>query len=375
MRRVLVTACPRIDDIILCEPTLEALYYKFAPCTLTLRTWDGYFPFFEHHPLISDLIAFKEDEESLVDRWGFDEQIGLPEIAQWHVVLPAVQKFAASVGVTLSRHTPAIFLDDRPADWNGVVVADETQNRGLIEFAKNLGDSAVQLRNLGMDTRAKLKIMASASLVVGPDSWMTQAAAAMNTRVVIGLSEEAEKLRRPFNTIVAHPTDMPEKASETWYEKKYPDYMNTGNAADFIKGKAKEYMKSGYVDVGCSKWPMANSIPVDKHNREVIEQAEDETFAGVFSSHCLEHIKDWETELALWHRIIRQHGILFMYLPHPNCEPWHAKTGSWVGKEHVWNPEPVTLVRHLREVLNFDILEYTSRQDPLWSYYVIARKR
>ena len=64
-----------------------------------------------------------------------------------------------------------------------------------------------------------------------------------------------------------------------------------------------------------------------------------------------------------------------MYLPHPQCEPWHALDGSWVGKEHVWNPEPVTLVRFLREVLDFDILEYTSRPDPLWSFYVIARKR
>jgi hypothetical protein len=357
---------------------LEALYYKFAPCTLTLRTWDGYFPFFEHHPLVYDLIPFQEGEDELLAE--FDEQIGLPEIEQWHVVLPAVQKFAASAGVTLSRQTPAIFLDERPPDWNGVIITDNIHDVWSSELASKLGESGIetlQFQNSGIDTKAKLKLMSSASLVVGPDNWMTQAAAALNTRVVIGMSEEAEKLRRPFNTIVSRldSTDIFGKIAEIWYEKKYPDYLNFGNQCENIKNKAKEYMKSSYVDIGSSQWPMSNSIAVDISNREIIEQAKDGAFAGAFSSHCLEHIEDWEKELALWHRIIRQHGILFMYLPHPNCEPWHAETGSWVGKEHVWNPEPITLVRHLREVLNFDILEYTSRQDPFWGFHIIARKR
>ena len=101
------------------------------------------------------------------------------------------------------------------------------------------------------DTRKALRIISSASLVVGPDGWATQAAAALNVRLVIGMTEEAEKLRKPFNAVVARPNsdDVFLKTGETWYERRYPDFLNTGNAADFIKCKAKEYMKSRYVDV------------------------------------------------------------------------------------------------------------------------------
>jgi hypothetical protein len=111
------------------------------------------------------------------------------------------------------------------------------------------------------DTRKALRLLSSASMVIGPDGWATQATAAMNVRLVIGMDEKAERLRKPFNAVVARPTwdDVYSKAAEAWFEKRYPDYLNTGNAADFIKCKAKEYMKSRYVDVGCSKWPLMNS--------------------------------------------------------------------------------------------------------------------
>jgi SAM-dependent methyltransferase len=273
-------------------------------------------------------------------------------------------------------------MPDRPEDTNTIVVTKTFNVVGeewpdeLSDHLDGSGAEIVTLEN-GDHTREALRTIASASMVIGPDGWATQAAAALNVRVVIGMSEEGEKLRKPFNAVVARPNwaDLFGKACEAWFEKRYPDYLNTGNAADFIKCKAKEYMKSRYVDVGCSQWPLMNSVPVDKQNRHVIEDAADNQFAGVFSSHCLEHVPQWDKELTLWHRIIRPGGVLFMYLPHPQCEPWHAKIGSWVGKEHVWNPDPVTLVQFLREKLDFDILEYTSRPDPLWSFYVVARKR
>ena len=380
MRKLLVTACPSIHDVILLEPTLEALYYKHAPCQLVLRTWEGFFPFFEHHPLIHEVIEFVEGEKPEADIY-----VDIPDLHQWTLLLPTVEKFAVSAEVLLTRKTPWICLPDRPADANIIVVTNtahevpEWPAEQLRDHFTVSGAEIVTLENpkTSDDTREALRTLASASMVIGPDGWATQAAAALNVRLVIGMTEDGEKLRKPFNAVVARPewNDVFCKAGEAWFEKRYPNYLNTGNAADFIKCKAKEYMKSRYADVGCSQWPMMNSIPVDKGNRWAIEDAEDNSFAGVFSSHCLEHIPQWDEELTLWHRIIRPGGILFMYLPHPQCEPWHALTGSWVGKEHVWNPDPVTLVQFLRETLDFDILEYTSRPDPLWSFYVIARKR
>ncbi len=377
MKKVLVTAYGNIDDIILLEPTFEALYYKFAPCQLILRTCEEFFPFFEHHPLIHEMVEFVRGSKPQADHYA-------ELLDTWTLLAPTVEKFATLAKVVLARKTPQIFLSNRPADTNTIVVV-QTQHSvegwptGIAESLKNSSEEILILEDPKSldDTREALRILSSASLVVGPDCWATQAAAALNVRVVMGMTEEQERMRKPFNVVVARPNwdDVVNKMSDVRFERRYPNFLNTGNAADFIKCKAKEYMKSGYVDVGCSQWPLMNAIPVDKQNRGIIENARDGQFAGVFSSHCLEHVQDWQEELTLWHRIIRPHGTLFMYLPHPQCEPWHAETGSWVGKEHAWNPEPVTLVRFLREELNFNILEYTSRPDPLWSFYVIARKR
>ncbi len=379
MKKLLVTACPSLHDVILLEPTLEALYYKYAPCELVLRTYEEYLPFFEHHPLIHEFIGIKivRDEEIPVS----DIYVDIQDPRNSPLLLPTVEKFAVLADVLLTRKTPWICLPNRPKDTNTIVVT-KTHNvvpewpDKLSDNLKGSGAEIVVLEDSG-SIESALRTLASASMVIGPDGWATQAAAALNVRLVIGMTEEGERLRKPFNAVVARPSweDVYAKAGEAWFEKRYPDYLNTGNAADFIKCKAKEYMKSRYVDVGCSQWPLMNSYPVDKANRHVIEDAEDNYFSGVFSSHCLEHVHNPDKELTLWHRIIRPGGVLFMYLPHPQCEPWHAETGSWVKKEHVWNPDPVTLVQFLREKLDFEILEYTSRPDPLWSFYVIARKQ
>jgi hypothetical protein len=307
----------------------------------------------------------------------------IPDVRLWGILLPTVEKFAAAAEVLLTRKTPWICLPDRPADTNTIVVTNTAYEA---EQLANRGAEIVVLENPNTidDTREALRTLASASMVIGPDGWATQAAAALNVRLVIAMTEEEERLRKPFNAVVARPEwdDIFGKASETWFEKRYPDFLNSGNTASdrflFIEYKAKEYMKSRFADVGCGQWPLPNSIPVDDFylkNRNVIEDAEDNSFAGVFSSHCLEHIPLWDKELTLWHRIIRPGGVLFLYLPHPQCGPWNAMTGSWVGLHHVWNPDPVTLVQFLREKLNFEILEYTSRPDPHWSFYVVARKR
>lgn len=378
--KLLLTVLASTDDIVQVEPTIEALYYQYENCELTLRISAGYEPFFEHHPLIHEVITFSEDEDpDLASKFHIHTEI--PDIQQWSLRMPLVEKFAAAAGVTLLRKTPKIFLDEYPADENYVVLARVSHN--IPEwpvFTESLHRS-YETREIGIatdpdDLRQILRTLAAATLVVGPDSWATQAAAALDCRVVMAMDMDREVERAPFNVVVVPGTKeaILRAVEETLFEKRYPDYLNCGNAAEFIKCFAKKYMKAHFVDVGCSAWPIPNGIPVDKGNREVLTDAPDEFFAGVFSSHCLEHIPQWAEELTLWHRVIRKGGAMVLYLPHPRAEVWHARTGSWVGNEHVWNPEPVSLVRFLVEVLGMHIVEYTSRRDPLWSFHVVARK-
>lgn len=379
MTKVLVTACASTFDIVQLEPTLEAVYYTYEDCELTLRTHNGYEPFFEHHPLVHDVIVFDEDEED--PGADFDIVIDIPDIRHWTIKLPTVEKFAAAIGVTLLRKTPKIFLDEYPEDTNQIVLCRVSHELDEWPVFTETLHPSYETVDIGIatdadDLRRILRLLASATLVVGPDSWATHAAAALDARVVMAMGLEDESIRAPFHTIVTPGTKeaILSAVNEVLFEKRYPDALNCGNAADWIKGKAKLYMKSGFADVGCSAWPIPNGIPIDVGNRHEIEDAPDGYYSGVFSSHCLEHITEWPKELILWHRVIRPGGTLFMYLPHPRAEVWHAFTGSWVGNEHVWNPEPVTLVKFLKEALGMNVIEYTSRRDALWSFHIVARK-
>ena len=295
--------------------------------------------------------------------------------------VPTVEKFAVGAQVTLLRRTPKIFLAEWPVDKDVVIQAKAEHSVSDWDFDLRKQPSKLNIVDLPQpatndELREYLSLLASALLVVGPDGWMTQAAAALDARVVMGMASEDETLRAPFNVSITTPDNdsVFRCVDEVLYEKRYPEFLNCGNAAEYIKRQAKQYMKSHFADVGCSAWPIPNGIPVDTSNRQVIEKAPDGFFSGVFSSHCLEHIVEWAIELNLWHRIIRDGGYMFLYLPHPRAEVWHAKTGSWVGSNHVWNPEPVTLVQYLKEVLGMQIVEYTSRRDPLWSFHIVARK-
>lgn len=378
MTKLLLTACASTDDIVQLEPTIEALYYKFEECEITLRTYEGYQPFFEHHPYVHAFIAFDEDQDLSND---FDILVDIPDITHWSLPIPTVEKFAYAANTQLIRKTPKIFLDEYPADANYIVLARVSHSLHEWPVFHDTLHPNYETKEIGMatdanDLRQMLRLLAAATLVVGPDSWATHAAAALDARVIMAMDPEDEAMRAPFNVVVSPGTkeSLLRAVSETLFEKRYPEYLNCGNAAEFIKCLAKKYMKSGFVDVGCSAWPIPNGIPVDVQNREVIEDAPDNHFGGLFSSHCLEHITEWAQEVTLWHRVIRKGGAMVLYLPHPRAEVWHARTGSWVGNQHVWNPEPVALVRFLKEVLGMHIIEYTSRRDPLWSFHIVARK-
>jgi hypothetical protein len=153
---------------------------------------------------------------------------------------------------------------------------------------------------------------------------------------------------------------------------RYPQFLNVGNARQFITNTALQYCRGFGIDVGSNKWPFPGAIECDLETHDkAFSQA---PFDFVFSSHCLEHIPAWETELKLWHDSLRQDGVMFIYVPHPLMEAWLPE-GPWVrGGWHVWSPDPLELVKHLRINLKMEILNYTTRPDSAWSFFVAARK-
>lgn len=101
--------------------------------------------------------------------------------------------------------------------------------------------------------------------------------------------------------------------------------LSKGNAVQFIRKKALPYLNGEGLDVGCKKWKIKDdAIGVDIRQSPGVDliikdwnKIDSEKYDYVFSSHCLEHIADWETAISHWVRVIKQGGIIFLYLPNP----------------------------------------------------------
>lgn len=155
----------------------------------------------------------------------------------------------------------------------------------------------------------------------------------------------------------------------------YPDYLHHGNAASFIQDFALKWCVGKGLDIGADRWPLPGSIAVQNEpgrNATTLGMYEDSSLDFVFSSHCLEHLENWQEALQLWIHKIKPGGILFLYLPHESMRLWNPG-GAWVDTGHKWKPTLEILLPFLRE-RSIDIIEYNPDKDAYWSFHVVGRK-
>ena len=121
---------------------------------------------------------------------------------------------------------------------------------------------------------------------------------------------------------------------------------------------------------------MAGAIPLDAVRGPgagaSIDAFADGSLDFVFSSHCLEHIEQWRDALAMWVRKLKPNGIIFLYLPHPDCGMWQPGS-PFVGDAHKWVPTPEVIKRGLRE-LKCQPLQWDDGPDTMYSFFVCAHK-
>lgn len=158
--------------------------------------------------------------------------------------------------------------------------------------------------------------------------------------------------------------------------RKYPDYLFVGGASFAIFEKAKLFLKGNGLDIGAGFWEFPGSTPIDLfrgvgYENHIDDYAEN-SVDYVFSSHCLEHISDWEKELKLWISKLKKGGRLFLYLPHPSCEIWlpHA---PGIGDGHKWIPDCEILIKFL-ESLEMKIMFIDEGPDSMMSFSICAEK-
>jgi SAM-dependent methyltransferase len=154
----------------------------------------------------------------------------------------------------------------------------------------------------------------------------------------------------------------------------YPERLSQGNAMQFIRDLALQHCKGVGLDIGADIWPLDGSIPIrnDKNqNANKLDLFNDESLDYVFSSHCLEHVIEWEDALKLWIKKLKVNGILFLYLPHESMRLW--RVGSpWVNN-HKWVPCWEVIIDFLYDQ-NMKIIDFNADKDEFWSFHIIAKK-
>lgn len=94
----------------------------------------------------------------------------------------------------------------------------------------------------------------------------------------------------------------------------------------------------------------------------------------VYSSHCLEHIKDHKSALKEWWRVIRPGGHLCLYLPHKEFYPNIGTEGA--NPDHVHDFMPQDIVDVMKEVGGWDLLRNEDRNEGQeYSFLQVYKKR
>ncbi len=188
---------------------------------------------------------------------------------------------------------------------------------------------------------------------------------------------DAPNLFRLYRSHYRHPELKRKPGGWLYQDKFYPDYLTVGGASHAIFPVAATYCHGSGIDIGAGYWPLPGAIPVDTGQGpglgKVVADFADDSLDYVFSSHCLEHIDNWREILCQWISKLRQGGILFLYLPHPECAIW--RSGSpFIGDAHKWIPTSEVLKSAVQQ-LGCHIVAYDDGPDAMYSFYVCAKKR
>ena len=153
----------------------------------------------------------------------------------------------------------------------------------------------------------------------------------------------------------------------------YPSYIKTGNAVNHIEILAKQFCKGKGLDIGgFLEWTLPGAIPINIKDNLLEFDAMNlpgEKVDYIFSSHCLEHLENPIDALEYWKSKLKDHGVVFLYLPHPEMEYWLPQNN----KKHLHSWYPYDMQKIFTDLGFNDVL--FSERDLYWSFSVVGFKR
>ena len=149
----------------------------------------------------------------------------------------------------------------------------------------------------------------------------------------------------------------------------YPNYLKHGHAAKYIIPIAQEFCKGKGLDIGGKldcHFPGAKIINSEYPGKGDAFTLPQKKYDYIFSSHTFEHIINCDIALRYWKGHLKQNGVIFLYLPHPDMLYWLPENC----KKHInsFTPEQMST---LLEETGFTVI-MRSQRDSFWSYAIAA---
>ena len=169
------------------------------------------------------------------------------------------------------------------------------------------------------------------------------------------------------------------------------DFCSNGREVDKCRKRLQKYCVGIGLDIGCGSiieekgYPLENkivphAIGFDKAYTNIRGMADDlhwfknNTMDFIFSSHLLEHIKDYKKCLKEWWRILAPNGYLILYLPHGDYYP---SVNSGIGNpDHKHDFYPLTLMKDfLKMPFTFELIHVQEHnEENEYSFDFVVRK-
>jgi SAM-dependent methyltransferase len=109
------------------------------------------------------------------------------------------------------------------------------------------------------------------------------------------------------------------------------------------EGWFDRYVKQPVIDIGCGGDPLVSpgglctwDSSFGNSDATLMDGVGDESFATVYSSHCLEHIQDPLKALGNWWRILKPGGHLIVVVPHRDLYECRMELPSQFNPDHKW---------------------------------------
>ena len=164
----------------------------------------------------------------------------------------------------------------------------------------------------------------------------------------------------------------PDRPVGTESRKSYAEKVANGFIARYLSGPdILEVGYRGYVDGNVPIVPQAIGVDVGYPGYNGVRLPfADGSFDAIYSSHCFEHIADYQTVLRDWYRLLKTGGYLIIVVPHQYLFEKRERLPSRTNFDHKRFYTPDSLLAEIRESLpiNGYRVRHLADQDTDYNY-------